>query len=607
MITRRHDMPFGTKVSEMDVTFALWAPNARTVEVIVDDGPPRQMALFSKGWHKATITDAHAGSSYCFRIDGALLVPDPASRFQPNGPFGDSRVVDPHGFFWSDGQWLGRSWNEAVIYEAHIGAFTPEGTYAALTERLQYLRELGITTLELMPLADCPGARNWGYDGVLPFAPNASYGEPNDLKGLIARAHALELMVILDVVYNHFGPSGNFLPSYAKSFFTDRHTTPWGAGLNFDGAASDVVRDFFIHNALYWLEEFHFDGLRLDAVHAIADDSKPHILAELAERVRAAIPDRQVHLILENDNNEAHWLEQDERRRPRFYTAQWNDDLHHCWHFLLTDETEGYYGNYADDPFKRLARSVAEGFAYQGEVSAYRASRNRGEPSQHLPPIAFIAFLQNHDQVGNRAFGERLWTIGDPNRVSLARAILLLSPQIPMLFMGDEWQASSPFLYFVDFADDPALSNAVSEGRRNEFGRFKAFADPEAAAQIPDPTAADTFARSKLDWQERRSPAHAHAYDECKKLLSLRIKEIVPLLGKRFDGANWDQRNGIIDVIWHFEAQQLRLTLNLSEQTAHASGGRDARTVWQSEGVEEEAATIILPPWTGRLLRSCTM
>ena len=394
MITRAHDMPFGTKVSEMGVTFALWAPNARTVDVIVDNGPPRPMSLFSNGWHSATITEAHNGSSYRFRIDGALLVPDPASRFQPNGPFGDSQVVDPHGFLWSDKRWVGRPWNEAIIYEIHVGAFTPEGTYATLADRLQYLRELGITALELMPLAACPGARNWGYDGVLLFAPNKSYGQPSDLKRLIERAHALELMVLLDVVYNHFGPSGNFLHTYAKSFFSDRHTTPWGAGLNFDGAASKVVRDFFVHNALYWLEEFHFDGLRLDAVHAIADDTEPHILAELAERVRAAIPDREVHLILENDNNEAHWLERDEYSRPRFYSAQWNDDLHHCWHIPLTSDAEGYYEDYADDPSRHLARSLAEGFAYQGEVSAYRAGRIRGEPSCHLPPIAFIAFLQ---------------------------------------------------------------------------------------------------------------------------------------------------------------------------------------------------------------------
>jgi maltooligosyltrehalose trehalohydrolase len=279
------------------------------------------------------------------------------------------------------------------------------------------------------------------------------------------------------------------------------------------------------------------------------------------------------------------------------------DDLHHCWHVLLAGEMEGYYEDYAYDPSRPLARSHAEGFAYQGEVSPYRAGRHRGEPSRHLPPIAFIAFLQNHDQVGNRAFGERLSKIADPNRVSLARAVLLLCPQIPMLFMGDEWQVSSPFLYFVDFAHDPALSNAVSEGRRSEFGRFRAFADSEAAARIPDPTVVDTFKRSKLDWEERRAVTHAHAYDKCKELLSLRAKEIVPLLAKRFDGANWDRRNGIIDVIWHFEAEQLRLILNLSEQAAHAFPDDDARTIWQSEGVEESAATITLPPWTGRLLR----
>jgi maltooligosyltrehalose trehalohydrolase len=606
VITSGHDMPFGTKVSEMGVTFALWAPSASTVDVIVDNGTPQPMSFLGEGWYEAAIGEAHDGSDYRFRIDATLLVPDPASRFQPAGPFGDSRVVDPNHFVWSDEQWRGRPWNEAVIYEVHVGAFTPEGTYAALTQRLQYLRELGVTALELMPLADCPGTRTWGYDGVLPFAPNESYCQPNDLKRLIERAHALGLMVFLDVVYNHFGPSGNFLPSYAKSFFTER-PTPWGAGLNFDRASCRAVREFFLHNALYWLEEFHFDGLRLDAVHAITDDSELHVLAELAESVRAAISGREVHLIIENDKNEAHWLERDGCRRPRLYTAQWNDDFHHCWHILLTGETEGYYEDYADDPARHLARSLAQGFAYQGEASAHRAGRKRGEPSHHLPPIAFVAFLQNHDQIGNRAFGERLSSIADPNPVSLARAILLLTPQIPMLFMGEEWQASSPFLYFVDFADDPELSNAVREGRRSEFRRFRAFATAEAAARIPDPTIEHTFKRSKLDWTECRSGAHRQAYRECKELLSLRAKEIVPLLGKRFEGADWDQRNGLIDVIWQFDGERLRLVLNLSEQSAHACAGKGARAIWQSAGVEVKAETIILPPWTGQLFRSWKM
>ena len=606
MITCGHDMPFGAKLSESGVTFRLWAPSARTVDVIVENAVPLPMSSVGEGWYEATVSDAHDRSNYRFRIDGGLLVPDPASRFQPNGPIGASRVVDPHRFVWSDDRWRGRPWAEAVIYEAHIGAFTPEGTYTALASQLQHLRELGITALELMPVADCPGARTWGYDGVLPFAPNETYGRPSDLKRLTERAHALGLMVFLDVVYNHFGPSGNFLPGYANSFFTDRRT-PWGAGLNFDRAASHMVREFFIHNALYWLEEFHFDGLRFDAAHAIVDDSERHILTEVAERVRAAIPDREIHLILENENNAAHWLERDRRGRPRFYTAQWNDDNHHCWHVLLTGETEGYYQDYADDPSRNLTRSLAEGFAYQGEASAYRGGHKRGEPSRHLPPIAFIAFLQNHDQIGNRAFGERLSKIADPNRVSLARAVLLLSPQIPMLFMGDEWQASSPFLYFVDFADDPALSIAVREGRRSEFGRFRAFAGAEAAARIPDPTIADTFERSKLDWSECRSPSHKRAYDECKELLSLRAKEIVPLLGKRFDGTSQNQRNGSIDVVWHFAGEQLRLILNLSNQTAHVPAGNNARTIWQSEGIEEDADKIALPPWSGRYVRSCRM
>src|SRR3712207_2286166 len=319
---RVHAMPFGAEITEGGVRFALWAPTAREVALVLD-GSERPMPPQEGGWRRLTVPEARAGSRYAYRVDGGLTVPDPASRFQPDDVHRESLVVDPAAFAWSDGAWTGRPWEETVLSEIHVGTATPEGTYAGLTARLEDLRDTGITAIELLPLADFPGRRNWGYDGVLPFAPDAAYGTPDDLKPLGDRAHALGSMVFVDVVYNHFGPAGNYLHAYAESFFTDRHRTPWGAGLNFDGPEAGPVRDFFVHNALYWLEEYHADGLRFDAVHAILDDSDRPILAEIAERARAALPGREVHLVLENDANEARWLEH-EGERPRLHSAQWS-------------------------------------------------------------------------------------------------------------------------------------------------------------------------------------------------------------------------------------------------------------------------------------------
>ena len=437
-------MPFGAEIGPEGTRFSLWAPSARDVSLVLDsDEYP--LPDSGEGWRELILPQSRAGARYAYKVDEGPLVPDPASRFQPQDVQGRSLVIDPHTYTWEDAQWRGRPFEEAVLYELHIGTATPEGNYAALTKKLAELVDLGVTAIELMPLADFPGRRNWGYDGVLPFAPDAVYGAPDELKRLIDRAHALGLMILIDVVYNHFGPSGNHLSRYAGAFFTKRHVTPWGDGINFDGEDSRHVREFFTHNALYWLEEFHADGLRFDAVHAIKDDSATYVLAEIASRVRQRFPRREIHLILENDANEARWLERDACARPRFYTAQWNDDFHHAWHSLLTGEIEGYYADYVDDLLSRLGRTLAEGFAYQGEASAHRGGRARGEKSAHLPPSAFVAFLQNHDQTGNRAFGERLSHLADPLKLSLARAVLALSPQIPMFFMGEEWAASSPF------------------------------------------------------------------------------------------------------------------------------------------------------------------
>jgi maltooligosyltrehalose trehalohydrolase len=591
----RHSMPFGADLRADGVRFALWSPSASRRALVLEGEKPREMTIGRNGWAELFVAGIKAGARYSFCVNDGLTIPDPASRFQPEGPLAASRVVDPAAFLWNDADWRGRPWEEAVVWEAHVGAATPGGTYAALAEKLPELADFGATAIELMPVSDCPGGRNWGYDGVLPFAPNHAYGSPDDLKRLIARAHELGLTMLLDVVYNHFGPSGNFLRDYAASFFNESHATPWGAAINFDGADNRPVRDFFIHNALYWLEEFHFDGLRFDAVHAIVDDSGEPFLAELAERVRNHFPERRIHLVLENEKNQARWLTRDQGR-PRFFSAQWNDDSHHCWHRLLTGESEAYYEDF-DHPAHRLGRALAEGFVYQGEPSRHQDGKPRGEKSAALPPCAFVSFLQNHDQVGNRAFGERLTKLADPGRLALAHAGLLLSPQIPMLFMGEEWDASSPFLFFVDFAHDQALSKAVRDGRRQEFSRFAAFSAPE---RIPDPTAAATFAGSKLDWSERRREPHLSKLRQIRELLKLRRLHVIPLLVSGFDSASYAVSEAdTIDVEWRFEAGTLRFVANLGENLACVSRASNETIFWRSPTTTIAADSLELPSWTG--------
>lgn len=524
---RCHRIPFGAEVRPDGVQFRLWAPAARDVSLCLGTRHGERalpMSAIGAGWFEIATADAQAGSRYRYQINGGIKVPDPASRFNPDDVHGPSEVIDPAAYEWGDAEWRGQPWHGAVVYELHVGTFTPEGTFAGLERRLNHLADLGVTAIELMPIADFPGTRNWGYDGVLLFAPDASYGTPDDLRRLIQAAHARSLMVFLDVVYNHFGPEGNYLHTYAPQFFTERYRTPWGAAINFDGEASRTVRDFFVHNALYWLEEFHLDGLRFDAVHAICDDSAPDILEEIASAVRTGPGrSRYVHLVLENEHNAAHYL------RPRgCYDAQWNDDLHHALHVLVSGEQDGYYADYADRPVWHLGRCLAEGFSYQGDPSLCRQGALRGEPSRDLPPTAFVSFLHNHDQIGNRAFGERLAHIADPQRVRAALAILLLAPQAPLVFMGEEWSASTPFLYFCDFQGELAI--AVMQGRRREFSRFAKFRDPEAQAEIPDPNSPATFIQSFLNWSEMDRDPHREHLAVCRELLALRRRAIIPRL-----------------------------------------------------------------------------
>lgn len=457
--------------------FALWAPDARSVELCLE--PDRRVALErgEHGWFSASLP-AVAGSRYGYSIDGRPAVPDPASRYQPEGVHGPSQLVDPSAYRWQHPHWQGRPWHEAVIYELHVGLM---GGYAQVAEQLPRLAALGVTAIELMPLGQCPGERNWGYDGVLPFAPQHSYGTPEQLCRLIDQAHGLGLMVLLDVVYNHFGPDGNYLGQYASAFFRQDRPTPWGAAIDF---SRGEVADYFIENALMWLHHYRFDGLRLDAVHAIDD---PHFLGALSRRVRQSVaPGRQVWLVLENEHNQASLLIDG-------FDAQWNDDGHNALHVLLTGEVQGYYADYRHDAIDKLARCLSQGFAFQGEND--RNGRPRGEPSGHLPPSAFVLFLQNHDQVGNRALGERLVRLCPPQALRAAATLMLLSPMIPLLFMGEEAGCEQPFLYFTDHHD--ALADAVRDGRRAEFAQFDAFADPQRRAAIPAPNDLATYSASR--------------------------------------------------------------------------------------------------------------
>jgi len=573
MIGFAHEMPFGAALQpDGSVRFRLWAPAQKAISV-ASAGSALPMAAKGDGWFELTTDGIGAGRPYAYQLSNGARVPDPASRQQAEDVQGPSIVVDPRSYRWRAENWRGRPWRETVLYELHVGAFN--GDFDGVLSRLDWLEQLGITAIELMPIADFAGKRNWGYDGVLPFAPDRVYGTPDALKALIDAAHERGLMMFLDVVYNHFGPEGNYLGQYAPQFFTDRHHTPWGSAIDF---SQPVVRDFFIHNALYWLDEFRFDGLRLDAVHAIADDSPTHILTELAHRVREAYgSDRHVHLVLENDANQVRFLEHTQ------YDAQWNDDFHHASHVVLTHEQEGYYVDYQRDPLQALGRALAEGFVYQGETSVHRGGAPRGEATRDLPLDAFVASLQNHDQVGNRAFGGRLAQLVRPELLKAAASILLLSPQVPLLFMGEEWASTKPFLFFCDFAGE--LAQAVRDGRRREFARFPAFADPSVRDRIPDPNDVATFERSKLNWSEAEHEPYADHVRFCRELLEVRRQAIVPRLsGARVRDARHHVTNaGLLRVAWLLaDGALLTLVANLRSDTAQDDADMPATALLHS-------------------------
>lgn len=541
------------------VHFSLWAPDAKKITLKLGNGKTHPLQQGNNGWFTATI-EGGPGITYSYVVNDNICVPDPASRAQVNDVHGDSCVVDQN-YPWKTTNWHGRPWHESIIYELHVGLF---GGFANVEKFLPQLVALGITAIELMPVHEFPGTRNWGYDSILLFAPESSYGTPEQLKSLIDTAHELGLMVFLDVVYNHFGPDGNFLGQYAKSFFRDDIKTPWGAAIDF---RHQQVRDFFCENALMWVLDYRIDGLRFDAVHAIVEKD---VLAELAERIRSSVPtNRYVHLILENEDNSASLLTQG-------FNAQWNDDGHNVLHHLLTNEDESYYANFSQWPTAKLARCLSDGFIYQGELT--RHGHRRGEPSAHLPPTAFVFFLQNHDHVGNRAFGERLALLAAPDALKVAVALVLLSPMIPLLFMGEEWGSRQPFLFFTDHKQE--LAEAVREGRRNEFAEFSMFSEPETRAQIPDPNAFSTFLDCILDQSKNSSPEHLHWWNFYYELLQLRRTELTPrlpgthsrgvlILADRAISASWQMGDGAL----------LRIYLNLSSTDVTARPSWDNKRV----------------------------
>ena len=579
-IRHRHEMPFGAVLVEGGVRFRLWAPAARSVSLLIfAGGPPKSLPMSAQdeGWYELITNEASAGTRYKFKINDEFEVPDPAARANEDIE-GASVVMDPLKYEWVNEHWRGRPWHEAVIYELHVGTFTPEGTFSGIESHLDHLVELGVTVIELMPVADFPGERGWGYDGVLLYAPDAAYGTPDELKALIDAAHSRGLAVMLDVVYNHFGPEGNWLHTYSPQFFTERHHTPWGAAINFDGEHSRTVRDFFIHNALYWLEEFQFDGLRVDAVHAMLDDGELHFMQELTQRVHHGPgADRDVYVVLENGDNKAAFLGDPKDRD--LSEAQWNDDVHHCLHVILTGETDGYYSDYADRPHALLCRCLAEGFGYQGDISKHEGGKPRGQPSAHLPPTAFVNFLQNHDQIGNRAFGERLHQIArDETALVAATAVLFLAPQIPMLFMGEEWAAPEPFTYFCDF--DEELAVKVREGRRREFAKFAKFGEDINA--LPDPTSPATFDSVKLDWNNLHKPSHAGWLEHYRRLLTIRQRDVVPLIPQITRGQCVKvTEGGALAVDWSLkDGGTLHLIANLSDGQLPMVGKPSGRVIY---------------------------
>lgn len=563
----------GATITPGGVSFRVWAPNAReSVVVVLEDGGRRELERDADGYWAGEVRGIGAGTRYRYRIDGGDPRPDPASRFQPDGVHGPSVVVDPDRFAWQDVTWRGLSASNLAIYELHVGTMTPEGTYTALTVQLPALRDLGVTAIELLPLAESPGRWNWGYDGVDIWAPSRNYGTPDELRALIDAAHQHGLGVILDVVYNHFGPDGNYLSAYARDYFTDRHVTPWGDAINYDGEHNRPVRDFIIGNAVHWIREYHIDGLRLDAVHAILDDSPVHVVAELAAEVRAAAAPREAVIFAEDERNEVNVM-----RSPLHggwgLDGLWADDFHHEMHVYLTGERDGYYRQYAGTP-ESIANVIMNGFTHQGQAWE---GVPRGTAVTDEPGSAFVFCLQNHDQVGNRATGDRIHAPISRERYHVASALFLLAPETPLIWMGQEFRASAPFQFFTDHHGE--LGQLVTAGRRREFAHFASFGED---TDVPDPQVESTFRDSKLDLSERET--NADTYELYQDLLHLIRDDVVLAVRDRLSTVAVTRDQMII--LYRTNGERHRLLLaNFGEALRFPLRGLDERIPDPPRGV----------------------
>jgi maltooligosyltrehalose trehalohydrolase len=557
-----HEYGFGAQIVTNGTLFRIWAPEHDSLQLELADGPVFDLKAVGEGWFEVLLEQAQSGTRYRYKLPDGTAAADPAARAQSSDVHGWSVVVDPTSHVWRHPDWLGRPWHEMVIYEVHVGIL---GGFKAVTERLAGLAALGITALQLMPLADFSGRRNWGYDGVQLFAPAEAYGQLEELKELIDTAHGLRMNVFLDVVYNHFGPDGAYIRAFAPQMFRSDIKTPWGDAIDF---RKPEVRSFFVENAIYWLKEYRFDGLRFDAVHAIESED---FMETATRRIRSALnPERQIHFIIENEANDSALL------ASPLITAQWNDDFHNALHVILTGETHAYYEAFADDPIEKLGRVLAEGFAYQGQVSPV-SGEPRGKPSGHLPPTCFVSFLQNHDQVGNRAKGDRLTTLANPDALRAAMVLLLLSPQIPMLFMGEEIGSETPFMYFTDYHDE--LAEAVREGRNKEFAQDPVVASGVTLEEVPNPNAPETFEASSPTPGARADGWH----DSIRNLLIIRRKEIIPRLeGSRGRAAIVLGSNALLGRWQLGDGSELFIAVNLGADSVAISAVH-GRSLYQSD------------------------
>ena len=551
-------------IREGEVRFRLWAPEVDTVSLRMKHAD-QEMSAAGDGWFELLATGIAPDTRYQFVLPDGKAVPDPAARAQESGIDGPSIVTDPTAYRWQYPDWQGLAWEESLFYELHIGTFTREGTFRAAIAKLPYLAELGITAIEIMPVAQFPGKRGWGYDGVLLYAPHHAYGAPDDLKALIDAAHGHGMQVFLDVVYNHFGPEGNYLHAYAKSFFHSDLETPWGGAIDF---SEQPVRDFFIENTLYWLQEFNFDGLRIDAVHAIEDEaSEIHILTELADRVRAECRGRRRHLVVEDNSNTIRFLKR-ENGLARQIDAGWNDDFHHAAHIIATGETGGYLIKYAGEKFRHLATALAEGYVLAGDEPVEISGDRTAPAPSTLPPTAYVIFIQNHDQVGNRAWGDRLNTIAEPDMLDALETMMMLSPSIPLVFMGEEYGEMRPFQFFCDYGG--ALAGAFRKGRLGEAISFGSLPKDATEDELPDPNKMNTFLASKLDWREPETTAGSRKLEMFRDLIAKRKQHIVPGLRgvQGLAGTIHQADDGLYAIDWQLDGLLLQMRANLTDRPA---------------------------------------